>query len=126
MSGDCASVRRLQAGRHRGRMTRESDCERGRFDHLAVARPLTAGRVTRLRATATYDRLAQARTGDGLVALGAAKGVRPEFDADPGRIDAARRGGAGRSISAKQDDRKPDRCTPRTPSAIPPSLDRAG
>src|SRR3954454_20202174 len=107
MSGDCASVRRLQAGRHRGRMTRESDCERGRFDHLAVARPITAVRVTRLRATATYDRLAQARTGDALVALGAAKGVRPEFDADPGRIDAVRRGGGGRGVFSKQGGREP-------------------
>src|SRR4029079_12298309 len=110
----------------RGGMPRQPDRERGRFDHLAVARPLTAGGVTGFRATATYDRFAHAGAGDGLVALGAAKGVRAEFDADPGRVDAARRGGAGRGISAKQDDRKPDRCTPRTPSAIPPSLDRAG
>jgi Transcriptional regulators len=97
-------------------MTREPDRERGRFDHLAVARPLTAGGVTGLRPTATYDCLAHAGARNRLVALGAAKGIRAEFDADPGRIDAARRGGAGRGISAKQDDRKPDRCTPRTPA----------
>src|SRR3954471_17613882 len=104
-------------------MTREPDRERGRFDHLAVARPLAAGGVKSLRATATYDRFSHPGARDSLVALGAAKGVRAEFDADPRRIDAARRGGAGRGISAKQDNRQPDRCTPRTPSAIPPSLD---
>jgi len=85
-------------------MTREPDRERGRFDHLAVARPLTAGGVTGLRATATYDRVSHAGARDSLVALGAATGIRAEFDADPGRIDAARRGGAGRGVSAKQDD----------------------
>jgi DNA-binding GntR family transcriptional regulator len=70
-------------------MTREPDRERGRFDHLAVARPLTAGGVTGLRATATYDRVSHAGARDSLVALGAATGIRAEFDADPGRTDAA-------------------------------------
>jgi DNA-binding FadR family transcriptional regulator len=64
-------------------MTREPDRERGRFDHLAVARPLTAGGVTGLRATATYDRVSHAGARDSLVALGAATGIRAEFDADP-------------------------------------------
>src|SRR4051812_49885257 len=103
-------------------MTREPDRERGRFDHLAVARPLAAGGVKSLRATATYDRFSHPGARDSLVALGAAKGVRAEFDADPRRIDAARRGGGGRGIFPKQDKRPPLRCNPPPPNANPPSL----